>query len=265
MNNPQTLPIPELKLERYLLGEVSEEEARAIRTTIERDPEVRARVASLEASNDTLLHTHPAGPFLVAVERRLAGSTPPPRTRPVGILALAPLAAAALVAYLLGPWSMRGLFLGSPASVVTLDGDRLKGDGPELLVFVKGSGEKGERLAPGAFARHGDIIQLAYRNASSNFGVIVSVDGRGRATRHFPLLGEKAPPLRAGGIVLIDAAYRLDDAPRAERFFLITSQEPFPIAPVMAAARNSGLDPLVIDRLPVGPNLAQTSFLLKKE
>lgn len=257
-------PLPELKLERYLLGELSADEANMIRSAIDRDPVVRARLATLEASNAELLHLHPVGPFVAAVERKLSK---PARGKNEGrrtwVLAPAALAAAALFFVLRpGPTSD---FKWSAAESEAVRGDRFKGDGSEIVVFLKEGGDASRRLAQGERARSGDVVQVAYRGIGKSFGVIISLDGRGQVTRHFPLNGEAASRLRSGGLVPLESAYRLDDAPRAERFFLVTSKDAFPVASVLEAARRPGLDPLRDDRLPIGPHLAQASFLLKKD
>lgn len=154
---------------------------------------------------------------------------------------------------------------GSAANEEQVSGDRLKGAAPQLAVFLKHGSDASLRLAQGARARSGDVIQVAYSGAGESFGVIISLDGRGQVTRHFPVDGEMASRLRSGGLVPLDSAYRLDDAPQAERFFLVTSNVEFPVAGVLAAASRPGLDPLRDGRLPIDPHFAQASFLLKKD
>ncbi len=256
--------IPDLKLERYLLGELTDDEASVIRSAIDRDAEVRARIAALEASNAELMQEHRVGPFVAAVDRRLSEPSPGRAiARRTWVLAPAALAAAALL-FVLRP-SPTSDFQWSAANGEQVSGDRFKGDGPQIVVFLKDGADASRVLAQGASARSGDVVQVAYRGVGENFGVIISLDGRGHVTRHFPLNGETASRLRSGGLVPLDSAYRLDDAPRAERFFLVTSHDEFPVAGVVAAAGRPGLDPLRDDRLPIGPHLAQASFLLRKD
>lgn len=260
---PTTI-IPELKLERYLLGELTEHEAGAIRIAIDRDPGVRARLAALEASNVELLQDHPVGPFVAAVERKLLERSRGRATsRRAWVLAPAALAAAALL-FVLRPTPTSD-FEWSTASGEQISGDRFKGEGPQIAVFLKDGVGASRLLAQGSTARSGDVVQVAYKGVGENFGVIISLDGRGHVTRHFPLNGDTASRLRSGGLVPLESAYRLDDAPRAERFFLVTSKNEFEVASVLAAASRPGLDPLRDDRLPIGPHLAQASFLLKKD
>jgi|CXWL01.1.fsa_nt_gi hypothetical protein len=256
--------IPDLKLERFLLGELTDDEAGVIRSAIGRDADVQARLTALEASNAELLQAHPVGPFVAAVDLKLSARN---RGRAISrrtwVLAPAALAAAALL-FVLRP-SPTSDFEWSAANGEQVSGDRFKGDGPQLVVFLKDGADASRLLAQGAYARSGDVVQVAYRGVGENFGVIVSLDGRGHVTRHFPLNGETASRLRSGGLVPLDSAYRLDDAPRAERFFLVTSNDEFEVAGVLEAAGRPGLDPLRDDRLPIGPHLAQASFLLKKD
>ncbi len=72
--------------------------------------------------------------------------------------------------------------------------------------------------------------------------------------------------MRPGDAVLLDHAYELDDAPRVERFYLIASEAPFDLAPVLAAARRAaaaaGATPPLL-QLP--PGFEQSTFSLQKE
>jgi hypothetical protein len=123
-----------------------------------------------------------------------------------------------------------------------------------------------ERIAPGAPARAGDLVQLGYVAAGRRFGVIVSLDGRGGVTRHWPLDGARAAALTMGREVLLPDSFRLDEAPHFERFIFITSDRPFEIARVLDAARELAGRPDARDaRLPVAPGLAETSLVVSKE
>ncbi|HEY6359675.1 MAG TPA: hypothetical protein VIX63_01155, partial [Vicinamibacterales bacterium] len=58
----------------------------------------------------------------------------------------------------------------------------------------------------------------------------------------------------------------LDDAPRWERFYLITGEGPLPIAPIVASAarhRNGRRD--AIHALPLAAGLQRSVFTLQKE
>jgi len=84
------------------------------------------------------------------------------------------------------------------------------------------------------------------------------VDGRGVVTRHLPREGSQAATLGTGAVAL-DLAYRLDDAPRWERFYLVAASRPFEIDEVVREAGTAGY-PLA---LPAG--FDQFTLALHKE
>ena len=155
----------------------------------------------------------------------------------------------------------------SPPSAATsvTDGDRIKGPAAALSLYRRTAGGS-ETLADGAIARPGDLVCVGYRSAGPGFGVILSIDDRGIVTMHLPAAGDRAAPLNRGATVLLDAAYELDDAPGWERFYFITGETAFIIAPVADAARRAAGDhrsaPAAL-ALPHG--LEQSTFSLQKE
>jgi hypothetical protein len=155
------------------------------------------------------------------------------------------------------------LLLPAPATAPDPFGDRSKGGSPALLLFRKAD-PAAERLDSGAVARADDVVQIVYQSGGHRYGVIVSVDGRGIVTRHLPSVGDAAVPL-AQGATPLDAAYRLDDAPRVERFFFVAADTPFDVPTVVGAARAPRFDPATGERLALDPPLVQASFLLRKE
>jgi hypothetical protein len=69
--------------------------------------------------------------------------------------------------------------------------------------------------------------------------VIASLDGAGVVTLHFPL-SEDAPPEATAvppDTATLPHAYALDDAPRFERFFFITANDPVDVQHTLAALR----------------------------
>jgi hypothetical protein len=93
---------------------------------------------------------------------------------------------------------------------------------------------------------------------------VVSIDGRGFVTRHLPSDGTRAAELDVRGPVTLASAFELDDAPAFERFFFVTSAEPFAASVVTEAAadlarRRSG------QRLELPATLEQSTFLLRKD
>jgi len=102
---------------------------------------------------------------------------------------------------------------------------------------VRQAGEQIERLEQDTVVHAGDVIQLRYTPAAG-YGVIASLDGAGVVTLHFPLRetrrgGDRGAPETA----TLPHAYALDDAPRFERFFFITANDPVDVQQTLAALR----------------------------
>jgi hypothetical protein len=144
------------------------------------------------------------------------------------------------------------------------DEERIKGLQPSLSLFRR-VGNGSETLADGAVAHPGDLIRIGYRAAGRAYGVILSIDGRRHVTMHLPPDGEAAASLGSDSTVLLDYSYELDDAPRWERFYFVTSEQPFAIAPVLAAAKRVAADGAETAALALPPGLEQATFSLLKE
>jgi hypothetical protein len=245
-------PIGDWPLEQFLLDELPPAEHAAVARALAADPDLRARVAALEASNREILAAHPPRVAASVVRERVGASRDAaPRRRP----ALAFAASLAVVAAFLGVLLPR-----EPAPAET----RLKGARPHLDAFRQ-TPAGAETLAEGALAREGDLVQLTYQAAGRRFGVIVSIDGRGVVTVHHPRDSVQAARLSPGQVRL-SAAYRLDDAPGWERFVLVTGQQPFDVAAVVRAAeRVAAARAPVAEPLPLSAPLEQSSFTLSKE
>ena len=139
-----------------------------------------------------------------------------------------------------------------------------RGLAPHLAVDRKDEG----RLHPGAVVQPGDVVQVSYVAAGHDYGVVVSIDGRGGVTLHHPPRPQDVPRVKARGEIPLNHAFELDDAPGFERFFFVTASghPPEPEA-VMDAARRlatAGFVAARVDPLPLPEDLSQTSFLLRK-
>ena len=260
--------VSDLSLEQYRLGELPAAVAAAIEQRIGREPALAARLGSLAASDAEVLAAHPPAAMAAAIRGRLAVAEcgeerRARRLRPVRFSALAfPAAAAVLLTATL--FLARDRFLAGPDTV------RLKGLATTLSVWRK-TGGGAERLADGATARAGDVVQLSYVAAGARYGVILSIDGRGVVTFHLPEGWERsparAPALDAGGEITLASAYELDDAPSFERFFLVYGDDPFEVSDAAGPARRLAARPDTVlkGRLGLPRTLRQASFLLVKE
>jgi hypothetical protein len=263
--------VPDLVLERYRLGELPPGETEVLAHRIGVEPELAVRLEALERSDEEVRRRYPPEQLAEQIRRR-RWPAPLPTARPARPWRLrwpvpVALVAAATVALVLAPRQsilpIREPVAGpTPSAAPVASGDRVKGLTPSLVLFRK-TGSGSETLADGAVARAGDVVRVGYRAAGYAFGVIVSVDGRGAVTVHLPDLGRTAVPLQSGETVLLDRAYELDDAPRFERFYLVTSDRAFAVEPVVQAARSAARAPRE-DQLQLAAPLQQTTFLLRK-
>jgi anti-sigma factor RsiW len=252
------------QLERYRLDELPAEETRMVDEALARDAALRKRLQWLDESDAEVLRRHP--PAAVAAALRVAGvgSARPRPARP----RIGSFLAAAAAALVVGVGTVVLVPRLGPRDAA--DATRVKGLTPYLLVYRQAATERVERLEPGTLAHDHDRVQLAYQAGGRRYGVIVSVDGRGVITRHLPVDGSEAVPLKPGPPVPLPDAYELDDAPRFERFYFVTSDEPFAVDRVMHAVRlgHRGANREAQTggaRLDLPGTMEQFSFVLEKE
>jgi hypothetical protein len=146
---------------------------------------------------------------------------------------MAPVLGAAVALFLLVLFLPHELITTEPGEDVP--SEQVKAEGPRIELYRR-TEDGSESLEDGARAYPGDVIRIGYQAAGRSYGVLVSVDGRGTVTRHLPNLGDRSVRLRNGGRVLLDFALELDDAPRWERFYFVSSDAPFEVALVVDAA-----------------------------
>ena len=107
------------------------------------------------------------------------------------------------------------------------NGTRIKGMQATLEVWKK-TGDSAVQMVNLGNAYEGDEIQLRYRVPQKCFGMLISMDGNGTITMHMGE-GDKAIELEPGKMTTLPFAYKLDNAPKFEKFFLLTSQNSFEI------------------------------------
>jgi len=88
------------------------------------------------------------------------------------------------------------------------------------------------------------------------FGIIASIDARGRVTLHLPESPGPAVALDRDGERALPHAYELDDSPGFERFFFVTSDAPFATPEIAESLKSGG---------PLPARLASFGLVLTKE
>jgi hypothetical protein len=237
---------PDLLLEQYYLNEKKPDG---------NPNEISASMDAIAKSNANILAAYPAADMKAAVRAKLsAGSatglsgnegtaaqspdTAGKDSRPRVIrgnftgwkLASSALAACLVIAVTAGVVTTtvanRGVPAGNDSAAIAMSITRAKGSGPELFVY-KQEGTEAVRLESGTKVFPEDVIQLSYVAGSARYGAIISVDGRGIVTQHYPEYDGIAAMLLPRGETSLDFAYKLDNAPRFERFFFLTGNAPF--------------------------------------
>lgn len=121
-------------------------------------------------------------------------------------------------------------------------GERSKGAGPTINVYRK-NGTDAIRLKRGDRVSANDALQISYLSNGNTWGVILSVDGNGVITRHYPDAGNGAAPLDTSGEIPLAFSYVLDDAPKYERFIFVSSKSAFPVESVIGTIESLSVEP----------------------
>lgn len=244
--------IPDWKLERFLTGDLPEEEMNKLRELEAQDAVFANRVKMLREDNKAILSklpfevlaanlgtaTEAAGSAANAAENAAKNA---PRFTLVKFAAAAMFVfAVALVAF----FAQRETFVmnervggdvanvnGSQNTQVALaetqSDTRIKGLDARMEVWKKtqaGIVQLNDLDSVG----EGDEIQLRYAVPEKCYGLLFSMDGNGALTLHMGD-GVKAIELAPGKMNSLPFAYKLDDAPYFEKFFFVTSPKEFAV------------------------------------
>ena len=234
--------VPDLLIEQYLLGELPTDRV----DEVEQSNGFAERVEALRRSNEEILAEYPPEQFGLRIQNSYEAAKPrakkgESRSRrsllrwfSFGVPAVA--AAAAAFALIL-----QGVVGGGTVADQTdTDVVRLKGS-PEIAIYraVDVATDRAERLEDGDLAAPGDELQIEYNAGDRLYGMIVSIDGRGYTTLHYPIVPSDGPELTVGSTQQLPVAYVLDDAPDYENFYFIASAEPFSVNQVLEQIRRS--------------------------
>ena len=277
-----TEPVPDVLIEKLALGELSKAEREQVQQRL--GDEADARLEAIERSNAEILEALPPSEVAAEVQRRiqrLDQIEAPERPRWTPWLGAAALAAAAILLWLVvrpsgddPPESPSG----TPVAGAADDGPTkiAKADPPpgdDGTIRLKGSAKltihrqrdaRPERLSDGARVRAGDRLQVSYTSGDAVRGVIVSIDGAGATTLHFPEAEDAEPTLL--GRAQLPSGFELDDAPGFERFFFVTTKDDsLSVQDVLEAAEDlAASDDAREGELDLPDEVGQQSLLLTK-
>ena len=252
--------IPDWKLERFLTGDLPDEEMNMLRELEATDVVFANRVKMLREDNKAILNKLPfetlAGKLADAAETANATNVAERANAAKNTAKNAPrftlmkFAAAAMFIFAVALVA----FIVQRETVVT--GGKTDGDGGDIALVngsqntqvafaetqsdtrIKGLDARMEvwkktdagivQLQDLDEVREGDEIQLRYAVPEKCFGLLFSMDGNGALTLHMGD-GVKAVELTPGKMNSLPFAYKLDDAPYFEKFFFVTSPKEFAV------------------------------------
>ena len=245
--------IPDWKLERYLTGDLPEGEMREIRELEKTDEIFAGRVKMMREDNAAILKKLPFERLSEKMDsmsgRATVGSGRGAGMNGAGngvnfrLVKFAAAAALVLAVVSVALFSQReigpdaGTQVAGGAQVMDVAmvdaseipggaGDtRIKGLDARMEVWKK-TGDSAVQMPNLGEAREGDEIQLRYAVPEKCFGMLFSMDGNGTLTMHMAD-GSSAVALEPGKMTTLPFAYKLDNAPKFEKFFLLTSRAAF--------------------------------------
>lgn len=263
--------VPDLWIERVALGEATDEQTRAVKDAL--GDEFEARIEALRADDEAIRAEVPPGRVANEVARRIRREEEVERA-PASVKWWVPAGVVAAVAAAVLLWVRPDGE--TDESVIASADTTAPGDGGPESVYIKGDPRlfvervdttEAEPLADGDPVGNGTRLQLSYLAADHVAGVIVSIDGNGAATLHFPASETDDPTLKTGGKFRLDHSYELDDAPRFERFFFVTAPAgtDVDVRHVVEAARELAASPdATAGALALPKPLSQRAITLRK-
>jgi hypothetical protein len=239
-----------------------------VTTRLQTDPQLGQRLERLRCDNDLLLRRFPLKQYGEPILRHVGAVHTPVRNwlrshRTVFKPALAGISSFIMLLVVGGILLMRPKL---PPTDVLPKGVTTPTSSFQLHVFCLRDRYL-EPLGDGARVRPGERLQLAYSTRDKRYGVLVSFDGRGQITLHFPERQDMPTLLTQGRQLPLPHSYELDQVADFERFILLTSSKEISVADVLQR-----LAVFVRDReraatapLPFAPPLQMHSILLRKE
>lgn len=262
---------PHLFFEQISLREKKREDFAGNRHERLTDEKIREECDAIEKSNDEILSRYDANAMREAVMRKMKANKTKEghAVRTLAFRSFAAVSAAAACfafAFFVASPKVGLLSSGSKNGAgVLASAERAKGSGAHLFVYLK-DGNKAIQLDSGAKVKEGDMLQLSYVSGGAQYGAILSIDGKGTVSFHYPESGGTSAKLQDGGEIPLDFAYQLDNAPNFERFFFITGPKPFTTAAfvenIKIRSRMGDLQTADLSHIvPIGTNLVDLTVL----
>jgi len=258
--------IPDIILERYLLNELPEKRYNEISKALEADIVLQERIAAIKESNKKILKDYPVEYISEVLKFKLNSSSvnkAPKKSffKRIQVPVLSFGAVAILLVFMM-PFMENYIEDRNSISEIT----RLKGVGAKIFIY-KNNTNGAELLKRNSLVSESDIVGVTFFIDKTAYGIIVSIDGRGVVTKHFPNHGDRSPRLIAGKNFKVGHSYELDDAPEYEKFFLIYSVNEFEIDDLLKKIKKAATNKTKVlnDNLGIDKSKALVSFTLRKK
>lgn len=290
--------IPDIYIEQYLLNELPENLREEMNALIQENPSLEKRIEEIKKSNENILAAHTSESIISAIMEKInrvksdseliheskyqqVKETAPDtdagysyliiknafkkiRSLTANRYTLSLASAAVIVIAVL--FMMPGI-LKNDSFKTEYDTDvRIKGLDSKLIIY-RMKGKEIEELKSSDTAREGDIIQIGYIAMDKfRYGSIISIDGRGTVTLHYPESPDSHGELTMNKKVLLNKSYELDDSPSFERFVMILSDEPVDTSGIIKKAKKLAMnkDTSLNGSIGTGKNSVEFSAVIKK-
>ncbi len=258
-------PISDILLERYILGETTSEESDIVKQKVSTDPLVKQRYQSILNANQCFDEKFNRQQTIKNIRFKAdlnKGKTSKYFSPPGLAIALSLIICLIIVS----PGGFISNEFDTQIFHSTDDTIRLKGIQPSLSIYRK-QADNIEQLTQNSLVNKSDKLQIRYQRANYQYGVILSIDGRGDVTLHFPSTPLDSTKLDSKNSVDLPYSYELDNAPHFERFFMVTANHPLNPKEIIEQGKllAQNIEQAKEKSLTINDNVHQTSLLLNKE
>jgi hypothetical protein len=208
--------VSDLILEKYLKRQLSTKDMEEIKVSIESDVLLKNRFAALQKSDIDFKQKVYDPDFIIKLKTTVK------KKYITYFITISSVMSVLLVSLYVGI-----SYFSSTSNISDqIELSRLKGNKQSLHIYKK---EKNglSLLKDKSVVSAGNVLQISYLSESHKYLMILSVDGNGVITRHFPYDKDEATQISANVETSLKYSYELDDAPEFERFFYISSSNPF--------------------------------------
>lgn len=237
-----------LKLEQYILGELSQEEMKKIESV----PKNLEYINKLKSDNSDFFNKFDVDSLVSQTQQKVNESKIIKFPTKV-ITAITAVAACFILTLNIIP----GL-LNKNEEIIYLKGRN------KIHIYKK-IGDEVQKLNNLDLVKENDQLQISY-STKEGYGIIFSVDGLNNITFHYPENLKSSKSLDIGSEIILPSSYTLDNAPYFEKFYLVTSKDSFDFEFVKRSILNISSENGIINKDLVLPeNYTIKSLMLLKE